>query len=804
MRGGGARVWGYTYIQVYVYSRPFWLERFPAPATLFFFSVFPIMASWAVDWEDAVELVRGILAAEAAAPAESAASCAEPADDVAVIQAILAREAADQAAPPGDVAEAGGALEADDADGCGVGAEDVRGFAAGADGDEEFRVVAGDSGDGEGDGMRGGDPDAGGGAVDAGGVDAGSAVGSEEEDWAFELPEAEVAALSPEKRARLDRVVAICRARDFVSAAAALQARPVHGRLSDAEFAMAQAPTHATRAVGERGRRLLGIGKKTSTQCDPVDLAVELALSWTHKGSFHDVHGGLSTEEGVQAAAKLRQRVATFEPEGISQRLRYFKRFSDWLAEHGSSSPGAATALETRRFFSSLCTPIPSLPRSIWISISWINRVLLGDVALPLDAKPTAGAMAGAAEDARVPPAPPELVRRVDWLLRDAIAAKSESTTLLAGVMTMTLSWLRFRHIQRAIPTSLSRHVLWIMVAKSKRPDSTGVRRGFRIGIPRVTPNGADVGQLLWGMWNKQAETSGVAAPGLLRDSAGALISLRAFNTGVQRLIANERLTDTPQLVTSYSWRRGTDAMGEARGVEPHELAAMGAWKPAAGAGTASHPSTPLRYAGDRLAGAAAARIVHVKVLRSVFVRCPSQTALSWERFRREVGELDQDLIRREVADMLLDDPVSAELKDGVIPGVAPRRRIEVSARPDPMGDEQRKKESKKKQTKGKKVKHETPGHASSDAPSTRRAWVIPKSPAAKVHFSTVESAGSQSPTWLCSQAVKEKFRDADYRGDQLEEGLTACLLLKRRVCDSCISYLDEPTAEWVRRRLSC
>ncbi len=94
------------------------------------------------------------------------------------------------------------------------------------------------------------------------------------------------------------------------------------------------------------------------------------------------------------------------------------------------------------------------------------------------------------------------------------------------------------------------------------------------------------------------------------------------------------------------------------------------------------------------------------------------------------------------------------------------------------------------------------PVKVSSSSLCLRRAWVIPKSPSAKVHFSTQESAESPSPVWLCSQAVKEKFKDAEYRGDQLEEGLTACLLLKRRVCDSCISYLDEPTAEWVRRRL--
>ncbi len=90
----------------------------------------------------------------------------------------------------------------------------------------------------------------------------------------------------------------------------------------------------------------------------------------------------------------------------------------------------------------------------------------------------------------------------------------------------------------------------------------------------------------------------------------------------------------------------------------------------------------PLRYAGDKLNGAAASRLTHVKVLRSVWVKCPAQADLSWERFRRELHEIDEHAVRREVADMILDDVVVATVAAGTIPGLKKWREITLGPCP--------------------------------------------------------------------------------------------------------------------------
>ncbi len=735
------------------------------------------MAWLAFSGPSPADIIRDILAKEAAArvsvpqaardPAPFAPAPGEMGSDADVVRAILAREraaAAESSGPPAGV-HCG-------EPGCTTG-EDVTPVMAAVD--------EPDGADGEVGGV-------------AGMPEAASGDDTDAEDWAFGIDDSEAHKLDEEARRRREQIIARCRARDVLAAATTMLARPIHGRGHDADFTFAQRPSPLPKVIGERGRRLLGYGGRGTQTDGAVESAIELASSWSHPGSFRAVHGDISTESGSRAAESLRRRLAAFEPEGIVQRLRYFRRYSNWLTAQGGAA-AVSTEDETRRFFAELSSPIPSLGRSIWNSMSWVNRLLHARVAMPPDARPAAAAAAGSAEDKQAAPAPPELVRRIDWLLREAVNTDTDAKFLLSGVMLMVLSWMRFRHVQRAIPTALSRQILWVFVSKAKRPDASGVRRGFRVGVPRFTPNGTDIGQLIWGSWNRHAERSGHPAPGLILDTAGNPISLRSFNVGIQRILVNEKLTDTPLLVTSYSWRRGTDAMGEARGIPPHELAAMGAWKPAAGAGTASNPSIPLLYAGDRLAGAAASRIVHVRVMRTVFIRCPAQSPVTWEIFRKEVADIDQDCVRREVAEALVSDNIDAEIKQDAIPGIGPLKRIELTANPEKMqehGEGKKRKKNEKKQQSSPSV---------ISGPIFSRAWVIPRSANAKFHISTLGTASSQSPIWLCCQG-KSKFQDADYRGDNLEEGITASILMKRKVCDSCLSYLDDVTVAWVRKRI--
>ncbi len=313
------------------------------------------------------------------------------------------------------------------------------------------------------------------------------------EDWAFGIDDSEAHQLEAEARRRRERIIARCRARDVLAAATALLARPIHGREHDADFSFVQRPPPLPRVIGERGRRRLGYGGRGTQTEGAVKSAIELASSWSHPGSLRAVHGDISTESGSRAVESLRRRLAAFEPEGIVQRERYSQKYSSWLTAQGGAA-AESTDDDTRRFFAALSSPIPSLGRSIWNSMSWVNRLLYARVAMPPDARPAAAATAGSAEDKQAAPAPPELVRRMDWLLREAVGADTDTKMLLSGVMLVVLSWMRCRHVQRATPTALSRQILRVFVSKAKRPDASGVRRGFRVGMPRYTPNGTDIG----------------------------------------------------------------------------------------------------------------------------------------------------------------------------------------------------------------------------------------------------------------------------------------------------------------------
>ncbi len=394
---------------------------------------------------------------------------------------------------------------------------------------------------------------------------------SEDEDWAFSIEDEAADKLPLAERLRRERIRTSCLAKDRVGAAECLAARPAHRR-GAAEFLFACKPMSNTTKLAERGRRMLSWKKPGNDVADAAQEAVDLALSWGHADSIINRHPDRSSESHIKEVGVPKRKVAVFEPEGIIQRLRYWRRFSTWASSVGIMHPQAATADEVRRFFCEFSSPIPTLPRSIWNAMVWVGNHLGAPINIPRDAKPVLQAASASAEDGQVPAAPPELVRRLDWLLRESLQGGGGRVRLLMGVLVMIISWMRFRHLQRSIPTSLTKQLLWVMVTRSKRPDGTGARRGYRSAIPRFSPCGVDVGQFLWNSWHSASESRGKAQPGLIIDTEGGIISLRAFNVGVQRIIANSRLTPTPELVTSYSWRRGTDSMGEARGLDPVEL----------------------------------------------------------------------------------------------------------------------------------------------------------------------------------------------------------------------------------------
>ncbi len=193
--------------------------------------------------------------------------------------------------------------------------------------------------------------------------------------------------------------------------------------------------------------------------------------------------------------------------------------------------------------------------------------------------------------------------------------------------------------------------------------------------------------------------------------------------------------------------------------------------------------------------------------MRLLWVKCPAKAELSWERFRRDVQDIDQPAVRKEVADLLLGDAVVAKVEPGSIPGLKKWREIVMT----PMKDSSVEVDgvtgiplSVQASAEPEKTSAATSSSSkSASAPVDRdRAWVVPRSAVAKLHISTLDSVAAASPTWLCCQSAKDKFLDAIYRGQGLMEGITAAKLLKRKVCESCLSHLQDATVKDVSKRL--
>ncbi len=168
--------------------------------------------------------------------------------------------------------------------------------------------------------------------------------------------------------------------------------------------------------------------------------------------------------------------------------------------------------------------------------------------------------------------------------------------------------------------------------------------------------------------------------------------------------------------------------------------------------------------------------------------------------------DIDEQALRREVADALLDDSVVAELQAGAIPGLKAWKRIDMLP-------------SKREQTisameaniKGDSINIKSAATASASsstggkspkASEEGRAWVIPRSPVSKLHISTADSQEDASPVWLCCQSARGKFIDAAYRGKGLLEGVTAAKLMNRKLCESCLGHLSEAMVDAVQKQM--
>ncbi len=626
-----------------------------------------------------------------------------------------------------------------------------------------------------------------------------SVTDGEAADWAFSVSDSAADALPAEQKKTWDLVRLQCK---LVDNAAVMTSAAKGAEVPDPTIRHQAIPRRTRRQLRTIARRVMGDGAASApahASESAAAKAITQALQWDHPGSLQARLNEMSLEGRSAFMGDRKRALEAFEPEGVIQRLRYVSAFLAWAEAHGVTKPSAAAASDVDQFLAIGKTGSPGYPLSVYNALVWAGRYLYLGVDVRGAAKPRLQRPPGAKEDFQARPVPPELVRRIDslWPTLDSDHDRWAKMAVAAALM-MTSSWLRYRHLCRAYPTELTSQLLWLYITRDKCRDASGIRHGFRSAVPRFSALGFDVGDFIWTRWHFWACRSDNPSPGLFRDEAGRVMSRVNFVRSVQKVVAAHRLVEDPSLITSYSWRRATDGLAEARRADPFSIASMGGWRPKAGAGSSSAPSIPMLYAGDRLKSAGVLRVHHVHILRAVFTEFPASANLSWDAFRAEAAKCDSEAIYRSVCQLFTQEVQCKMLKPGVVPGLRPQREI-VS-----VGGAS----TSRYIVNEPAAAVETLPAAQADAGDGQddracvlldSAWVIPLSCRGRLHISTLETCRDPQPKWRCSPKATKVFRNPAGRGIGIREGVTLAQLRGRMPCADCLSTLTGEAADLLR-----
>ena len=121
-----------------------------------------------------------------------------------------------------------------------------------------------------------------------------------------------------------------------------------------------------------------------------------------------------------------------------------------------------------------------------WRALRFVARHCSASLELPARCPRFGAKQAGTADSRQAPPVPPQALFDLEATATVAVPKSRRHDAALVA-LSMTGSWLRFRHLQRSVPTKLTDHTLYGTclrgkVADDKRasgPPSSGRSRGF-------------------------------------------------------------------------------------------------------------------------------------------------------------------------------------------------------------------------------------------------------------------------------------------------------------------------------------
>ena len=252
------------------------------------------------------------------------------------------------------------------------------------------------------------------------------------------------------------------------------------------------------------------------------------------------------------------------------------------------------------------------------------------------------------------------------WILLQlepvAVAPWTPASSAAAQAWVLWASALRFSHLGRSVFTALTNEAVYGVCALGKRSP------GYRWAIPRRGPTGEDVGGRVFQRWLQLSEARGGPLPSLAFDLAsGAPLTHNDMRSALPATFGAAG-AQAPELVTTYSLRRGAATLCSIRGASELSEAANGFWLAKRSA------DMPARYHGRRVQKALE---VKLHTFAAVSRALEAKQRLTWQVAGALLHSEDPGAIRAEVQRRLAVDSVVCEV---------PREWLSVTAVPREFG----------------------------------------------------------------------------------------------------------------------
>ena len=291
--------------------------------------------------------------------------------------------------------------------------------------------------------------------------------------------------------------------------------------------------------------------------------------------------------EWEQSCQRLSQQLVTSaEAVTVTNAVRTATELNAFMEERGRKGTPCHVDLDAY-----LHTPAAtSAPCRALASLRWLCRQ--GQMSWDLSAltAPTARSRHPNKEQALVvvPPMWPFLEERVEQLWR----VNDEQWTCLLAAWIIGAGCLRYKHVQRATLRKLSRSTLHCKCPKGKQ---SRTRTGFAFCLPSTFSTGFPWAEKVLEMWDKLPPGARTTC-GLCFDKKGQPWPLQAVNTTMREIFTEA--VDSPELLSSYSWRRMPSTAAHTMKLSPLDMAALGDWVNKKDLPEESR--MPLHYSGAR------------------------------------------------------------------------------------------------------------------------------------------------------------------------------------------------------------